>query len=295
MRFSLGLGTLVALSSFALGVPQAWADSPPPSASAYEGRAFPVCAKTNVGTESFDAHYTVGREAFEHSQHEEALKQFFMAYEADCRRHEILIIMSRAYEGAEHYADAARALEAYLTRAPDAQGAAAMRERIAKLREKHRAQADARAKEASLSPKTERPTVASPEASSSSPSSDRLEAPTHSMAPWIVVGAGGTLVVAGAITFTAAVLSLPSGCHFGFPSHCDDTRNNAEAERSRPATYVATAFAGVGILGIAAGLAWHFFEKSSAPSAVAQSPLKRAMLVPHVGAGYTGGSVVASF
>lgn len=264
-----------------------WAEAPAAHAHPYEGHAFPVCSKpAATGTESFDAHYTVGREAFEHGEHTEALKQFVIAYEADCKRHEILIIISRAYEGDQSYADAARVLELYLARVPDAGSGQAIRDRIAKLREKDREKARARADEEAKARAAEartrpRPADGGAPSASASPPADTS---TSSVAPWIVVGVGGGIFAAGAVTLVAAAVGLPDGCNFGFPSRCDDPKSIPEAEKSRPATYVAVIMMGTGVAAAATGLVWHFVDKPEASSRASS----RIRLAPSMSANYTG-------
>ena len=253
----------------------------------YEWHAFPACNKPAVtGAESFDAHYTVGREAFEHGEHTEALKQFVLAYEADCKRHEILIIMSRAYEGDQSYADAARVLDIYLSRVPDAANSAAIRERSAKLRDKDREKARAHADEEKARAsaarahtngqgKAEAPTPGTPPSADSGGSS---------IAPWVLVGVGGGIFAVGSVTFVAAAVGLPDGCSFGFPSRCADPKNIPEAEKSRPATYVAVILMGTGLATAATVLVWHFLDK---PEASARTSSK-VRIAPIVGVSCTG-------
>lgn len=254
----------------------------------FEGHVFPPCNRpAATGPESFDAHYTVGREAFEHGEHAEALKQFAMAYDADCKRHEILVIISRAYEGDQNFADAARVLELYLSRVTDAPNAASIRERIAKLREKDRARAQeeakARAAAQSAVPKPEsRPPAAPTEATEEG----------GSPVPLLVAGVGGGLFAAGGITMLLAVASLPSGCNFGFPSHCDNPKDISEAEKSRPATYVGVSLMAVGLASAATGLVWHFMSKPTARTATTDKP--NLAVTPLFGVSYMGISLKGS-
>lgn len=248
----------------------------------FEGHAFPPCNRpAATGPESFDAHYTVGREAFEHGDHAEALKQFAMAYDADCKRHEILVIISRAYEGDQNFADAARVLELYLSRVQDAPNAASIRERIAKLRERDRvrAQEDARARAAAQNARAQ--DTRTPKAATSGDEAD------PSPMPLVVAGIGGGLFVAGGVTMLLAVVSLPSGCNFGFPSHCDNPKDIPEAEKSRPATYVGVGLMGVGLATVAGGLVWHFLSRPTAPRSDAAKNSGFG-IVPTIGVNYTG-------
>jgi len=289
-RFGVAATVLMGLAA-ALAPPRvAHAEVSEKSTHAFEGHVFPPCNRpAATGPESFDAHYTVGREAFEHGDHAEALKQFAMAYEADCKRHEILIIVSRAYEGDHNYADAARVLELYIARVPDAANASSIRERITKLRDKDRARAQedakARAAAAQVAPKGE-PTK--PKAEGESPGGRA----SPSMGPWIVVGTGGALFVAGGVTLLVAAVGLPAGCNFGFPSHCDNPKDIPEAEKSRPASYVAATMMGVGLVTAGAGIVWHILDKSAASGEAYVAPKLR--IVPSFGANHTGISLTGS-
>ncbi|MFO0663776.1 MAG: hypothetical protein U0174_07490 [Polyangiaceae bacterium] len=292
-RLSCFAASLVVLAAGASAHAEAPAQKPPSQGGAhpYEGHVFPLCSKpAATGAESFDAHYTVGREAFEHGEHGEALKQFVLAYDADCKRHEILVIVSRAYEGDQNYADAARVLDLYLTRVPDAPAAAGIRERITKLREKARVQAEEKSRALAQQPKTESaPAAPVPTTDSSSAAASRGQ---PSIVPWLVVGAGGAVFLAGAITMVAAATSLPEGCNFGFPnSHCDDAKNIPEAERSRPATFVSLTMMGVGLATIATGLVLHFVDKPAAATARTKPGWR---VLPMFGSGSAGMALATS-
>ncbi len=99
--------------------------------------AYPSCTGRKVSpSESDKAHaiYKFGKLKYDEGDYEAAVAQFREAYNRDCKKHELLLILSVAYERKGAKLEAARALEAYLERVPTSPDAAAHRQKIEALK-----------------------------------------------------------------------------------------------------------------------------------------------------------------
>ncbi len=241
---------------------------------------YPTCNKTPSSTESDLAHqkYIAGKQDYDEGNYESAVRRFRDAYNIDCTKHELLIIISAAYERKGDKKDAVTALETYVARSPTAPDVSTYQAKIDNLK-----------KQIAATP----PPTAAP---SPTPPAATQETREHTPWPWVVGGAG---VVAVGIGFAvlATAPSLPSGCN-------KDTekclRNNNESladfqdrqERAgrafRQPTYGIITIVGGGAL-IAGGLVWHFLEPTG-PKESAKTKLR-----PQLSPGYAGLSLGGTF
>lgn len=290
-KHALGLGFLVAVAT---SVP-AFAQT---SSAGSKGEPYPTCTRAVTPAESDAAHakYLSGKVDYDEGKHDAAIQQFKQAYAKDCTKHELLVIISRAYEFKGEFGEAIRALETYLERVPGTPDAATHRSRIetlkGKLADKERAAAAA---SSSTSPAASASASNSAASSTTSPPPG-AESQGHTIFPWLVVGAGVVASAVG-IVVVATAPKYPSNCNESTetctrrPGESDADfkadQDTAGAAKDQPLYGVIT-IAGGGAL-IVGGLVWHFLEPTG-PSSSA-----KAKLAPHVAPGYGGLALTGRF
>jgi tetratricopeptide (TPR) repeat protein len=255
------------------------------------GQAYPpACSTGSVPqTESERAHtiYQAGKVQYDDKNYDAAIAQFRDAYKRDCSKHDLLIIISRAYELKGDRPEALRALEMYLERVPNSPDAPTHRNGIESLKRQI----------AAAPPPTATATATAPApTSTAAPSTETRE---HTVLPWVVVGIGGAAIITGAI-FLVAAPKVPPNCDESSGS-CKATPGEDPAqlakERSQAGTSVGdrtggliAIIAGAGVLG--AGLLWHFLE----PTGPVEKTGKIApRLAPAIAPGYAGMSLGGTF
>ena len=278
-------------SQFAIGVGLFFAvASPFPALAQSAGGRYPAaCAATSVPpakSEEAHAFYSAGRALYDEGNYDAAIVQFREAYKRDCSKHDLLIIISRAYELKGDKLEAVRALEAFLERVKDSSDAATHRTKIENLKKQIAAQPPP-------------PVVAPP-----------TEVREHTTPPWIMVGVGGVGAVVGVVVLVVAP-KLPPGCVQGKEDTCfvvdpDGTQRppKTEAERvdvdeknGRAETSVNTRRVGLvmviaGVAVVGGGLLWHFLEPTGP---VASTGFFKPKVTPEVAPGYAGMSVGGTF
>ncbi len=187
-----GLGLLFAV---ALSVPALAQPSGYPT-----GQPYPTCTKPVSTQDSEAAHnkYTAGKVDYDEGNNDKALSRFNEAYKLDCTKHELLIIISAAWDKKGEKAEAARALETFLERAQNVAEA----DRLTYQKKIERLKEDAKAKAAATPP---------PTATATTPPSGGGEEGGHTVYPWLVAGAGVVALAVG-IVLVATAPSLPPGC-----------------------------------------------------------------------------------
>jgi hypothetical protein len=293
---ALGLLFAVAASPLYLGVGSRSAHAQQPA------QPYPQCTKTVTPQESDLAHqkYIAGKQDYDEGNYESALRRFRDAYNLDCQKHELLIIISAAYERNLNKGEAIAALEAYVQRAPTAPDVDTYKTKIANLK-----------KELAKSPP---PTASSTSAPPPPPPSS--DAQEHTIYPWLVVGLGGAAVVGGVISLALAP-DLPVGCDkstkecvYLEPNVSDkptgtqvlpsqqqkrdlaDRQDTAGRSVTMPVVGVVLLASGGAL--IAGGLLWHFLEPTGPKEAPATGKL-RIKPAPAIGAGFAGLSLGGTF
>jgi tetratricopeptide (TPR) repeat protein len=279
----IGSGLLLAVAT---SVP-ALAQSASGSATPYP---YPAACSSVPQSESERAHtiYQAGKVQYDDKNYDAAIAQFREAYKRDCSKHDLLIIISRAYELKGDRVEALKALEMYLERVPNSPDAPTHRNGIESLK-----------RQIAAAP----PPVATPTAptSTSTAAPAPAELREHTVPPWLVVGLGGAAVVTGAIL----LVTTPK-----VPPNCDESSGSCrlisatattpaesmtqlENDRSQAGTAVGQQKAGlilivggVGVIGI--GLLWHFLEPTGP---VEKTGSTKPSLVPAVAPGYAGVSL----
>lgn len=254
-----------------------------------------ACSASSVAAgESERAHviYQAGKVQYDDANYDAAIAQFREAYKRDCSKHELLVIISRAYELKQDRGEAIRALELYLAREPSSPDAATHRNRIENLRKQLAA--------TPLAPSA----PADPAPSTAPPPEDR----GHTLPPWIVVGVGGVALATGAILLVAAP-SIPPNCDsagrtctFVDANGVTRTQGLTSAEEEKLAEDGRTAGRSVGMtqggvitmIGggvlVLGGLLWHFLEPTGSASSSG-----RPKVLPAVSPGYAGVALGGAF
>ena len=308
---------VVVLGAVALAVPavaQTSASPGPSTTTAAPLTSYPACTTQPSKDDSEVAHgaYIAGKRAFDENDYPTALQYFRDALKRDCTKYELLNIISRAYELEENRPEAINALQVYLKRAPaNDPSTEAIQRRVVNLKAQQDA-ADASAKaaaNAAASGSAPATASASAEPSATSTSEPPPEAPKrgHTVAPWILAGAGVVaigvgipLAIIGSNNITSADNQITLlGCTQD-PNVCQDAtnkgaaaglangpRNNGSIEEG-----IGIGLIGVGAAAVVGGLVWHFIE----PTGPADSSQKAKLtLRPDSRPGYQGVTVVGTF
>ena len=249
------------------------------------GAPYPAActAATVTQSESERAHtiYQAGKVQYDDKNYDAAIVQFRDAYKRDCSKHDLLIIISRAYELKGDKVEALKALETFVERVPGSPDIMTHRNGIDSLKKQIAAQP----------PPPPPPTGA--------PAAPPTEMREHTIPPWIVVGAGGAAIVVGIVVVLAAP-AKPVGC-----SNDNDTclrrpdetpeafakRQDTAGKAKNQPVYGAITIGGGAVL-VGAGLLWHFLEPTGP---VEKTGSLKPKLSPQVAPGFAGMSLGGSF
>lgn len=258
---------------------------------------FPVCTKkaTDSDQDLAKQKFIAARQDYEEGNYDTAIKRFKTAYDLDCSKPELLLVISSAFEKKGDKQAALAALEVYTQRAPkDSPDMPTTQLKIENLK-----------KQMASAP---------PTASSSAPpaggGSGAGENQEHTIFPWLVVGVGGAALVTGVVLAVTAP-DYPVNCNpdIGDGKCTRDPPLSANAPDSEKATSDAklkadTEEAGrvrtyrtagpvlmvVGGALVVGGLVWHFLEPTGPKSASG-----RRRLTPAVAPGFAGLSYGGTF
>ena len=280
----------VAVLAGVTATPAAWADASqpasPPAASVYA-----TCDKqpTHDDSEAAHAAFLLGKRKYDEADYPAALVYFKDAYKTDCTKHELLPIIAAAFVQNGDKVGAVRALEVYLKRVPNPPDLDVQQKKIANLRAQIADQHAAPA--VPVAPPPEPAATAAP-----TPAPAR----EHTLAPWIVVGAGGALVVGGGITLVLGlvkVLDVYDKCPNTLckPNTLTPAQANAQDQSGKNLETAGGVILGVGALAVAGGLAWHFLEKPANNENKQPAEKTSVRIVPSVAPGYAGVGVGGRF
>jgi hypothetical protein len=255
--------------------------------------AYPECRRTPTkgDTEAARSKYLAGKVDYDEAKYDAAIAQFREAYARDCTKHDLLVIISRAYELKGDKGEAIAALKTYLKRVPeDSPAAAAHRNRLANMETAYEAQ---QAAEANAS---KQPAVASEPVNEPVRPEDRK----HTVFPWIVVGLGGAAMIAGPIV-AALSPSMPAGCSsetekctkFATDTDASFRHRQQEAGRAKDQPTIGWGIFVGGVVVAGLGLLWHFLEPTGRVER--KSVIARSRLRPEIARGFGGLSLSGRF
>lgn len=282
---ALGLGWIVAVACVS---PSALAQSASTSSasSSSDASSYPSCVgRTITPAESEAAHtiYLAGRVQYDDSNWDAAIAQFREAYRRDCNRHELLVILSRAYEANHDRQEAINALQTYLDRVPaNGPDVPGLQSRLANIK-------------AALAAEKKKQAAATTE-----PPREEREPRHHTPYPWILVGVGGAAMVTGGVLF-AARPSFPDGCNRS-TNRCDPGPNFDQIRKDAQ-LHTNMGWWGTGLLiggGVAAvgGLVWYLLEPTDPAPEKTDKPAARTIkprVLPSFGPGFAGAALGGTF
>ena len=257
------------------GLLLAAATSVPAFAQPAGQQGYPSCTKTVSSAESELAHqkYIAGKQDYDEGNYDSAIRRFRDAYTLDCTKHELLIIISAAYERKGDKREAVNALETYVARSPGAPDVGTYQAKIENLK-----------KQIAAAPPT-----------ASGRTAEGAEVHEHTLYPWLVAGVGVLALGVGIPLLVTA--KIPDGCNADTdvcdrkPGESDrdyaqrrDDAGNAAGQSLAGKILVATG--GALVVG---GLVWHFLEPTG-PKEKAKTKLR-----PAVAPGYAGLAVGGTF
>ncbi len=308
-RYGFGLGLFLMLASTsAMAAP----NGAPSASSAGGSVAYPSCAgKVVSGAESEAAHkiYLAGRVQYDDSNWDAAISQFREAYRRDCTKHELLIILSRAYEAKGERREARLALQTFLERVPDSPDATALRSRLANIQRQIEKDDEKARQTSDMAAPSPTPPPAPASAAVTEPPAAPSEHRGHTALPWVVAGVGAAALTTGIVLLVTAPAIPPncseqsSTCAFRDGVTRDKAtpeqiaQNDRDSKQANDAVAMnlagtVTAIAGGAL--VLGGLAWHFLE----PTGPADADRPRASLpriAPFVGLRTAGLSLAGTF
>jgi len=253
------------------------------------GTPYPVACTSVPQSESERAHviYQAGKVQYDDKNYDAAIQQFREAYKRDCSKHDLLIIISRAYELKGDRVEALRALELYLERVPNSPDAPTHRNGIESLK-----------RQIAAAPPPP-PTATTPSTAPAASTAPPTEVREHTAAPWIIVGLGGAGVITGVVLLAVAP-KIPPNCNAsngsckGTPG---ETTPQLDDDRSKAGSSVGLTTAGTwtligGGVVLAGGLLWHFLEPTGP---VEKTGAIKPTVTPAVAPGYAGMSLGGTF
>jgi len=299
MRSNRNLLLVLALAGVAIALPVLAEQSDYPLA----------CDGSKVTRADVDRAHTVflsGKQYLEESNYDKAISYFKDAYSIDCSVHGMLPIIATAYERKGDKAEAVRALDEYVKRAPTASDHDVIERRIKNLK-------DQLAREQQTAPPAPPPSASASAAPPPPPAASAAPEPVvvasvpppaaslppvqgHSALPWVVTGVGAAAAVAGVVLYAVGAGDISSAeqtcpgrvCKPGPMASAAQDQGN----KGRGLENVGGPLIGVGAAAVAAGLLWHFLEKTTDnANATPASTSVRAVVVP----GYAGISASGRF
>ena len=255
------------------------------------GTPYPAACTSVPASESERAHviYQAGKVQYDDKNYDAAIQQFRDAYTRDCTKHDLLIIISRAYELKGDRVEALRALELYLDRVPNSPDAPTHRKGIEQLKRQI----------AAAPPPPPTPSSTAPTTGPTGPSAPPAEVREHTVAPWLVVGLGGVSIVTGVVLLAVAP-KIPPNCNAANGS-CKatpgETTTQLDDDRSKAGNSVTFTTAGIATLigggvVLTGGLLWHFLEPTGP---VEKTGTIKPTVTPAVAPGYAGMSLGGTF
>ena len=266
-------------------------------ASADTADPYPACTKTPTkgDQEAAEGAFKAGFGSYQEGDYSKAIMYWTDAYQRDCTAHALLLNLANAHERMGNKKEAVRALKTYLERAEEVPNRTQLERRVENLEAQIAAEAPATKPD-----DTPKPLPGDPQPDPSEDGGVKVDSSGgKSIAPWIVVGVGGALSVVGGLVYVGGKNKVDDA-----DAICPDRENcptteagkaaKADGNDGRNQMTLGGAMVGVGLAGVAGGLAWHFFFDNPEPeSEAAASP--STTLQPTLGPSYAGISLGGSF
>ena len=279
-KLLIGSGLLLAVATSVPALSQSASTGPMP---------YPAACTSVPQSESERAHtiYQAGKVQYDDKNYDAAIAQFREAYKRDCSKHDLLIIISRAYELNGNRPEALRALEMYVERVPNSPDIATHKIGIENLK-----------RQIAAAPPPAATATAPAATSTAAPPTEMRE---HTALPWVVTGVGLATVAVGIVVIITTP-SLPPGCDADrktcslltgetvTSSSLADRESTAGKSKSQPT--IGGVIVGAGAAVAIGGLLWHFLEPTGP---VEKTGKIKPQLVPAVAPGYAGMSLGGSF
>ncbi|MBN2196705.1 MAG: hypothetical protein JW751_28105 [Polyangiaceae bacterium] len=274
---------------FALGVALTLA-----AATARAETSYPECAVEPApeAVEAAQGAFKAGKAAFDEADYQRAINYWLDAYRRDCRAHDLLLNLARAYELRGDKTEAIHALKTYLERKPETSQREQFERRIANLEEPLSAEPTEATALTEASPSLpsegERPVVSSPPPEPPpAPVEERGRKP---FAPLIVAGVGGVVAVVGGVLWV--------GAHRETSDHVDECGQDRDgcpgtADEANDSLRMERMWGGLAIGGVvvgAAGTIWF----AAAPRKP-KNRTERSQVSPIIGPSFIGAAVTGRF
>jgi len=255
-----------------------------------EPKAYPECIKvpTEAETAAAKGAYQAGNASFDEADYPRAITYWEDAYRRDCTANLLLKNLARAYELYGQKRQAVVALETFLVREPSTGDKEQIQRRIEVLKKQIAAE---KAVPVAAAPA---PAVAPPQPQP--PPAETNTQGKRSIAPLIVAGAGGVVLIVGAAMYGKASKDVSHyedlcpnrDCGTG----ADATENREAGNSARTRKIWGGVVTGVGAATLAGGLIWYFVQpRHGASSATLHKPL----VSPAVAPGFAGVALSGAF
>jgi hypothetical protein len=263
-------------------------------AQAAEPAAYPPCTGTpsEADVSAAQGLFAAGKTSFNEADYGRAITYWEDAYSRDCTAHLLLMNLARAYELNAQKDKALVALETYQQRNPGSAQDEALSKRIQKLREQITAE---RLEEQPAAAPSDVVVPAAPVVAKAPPPARPKPAAgggKRSIAPLIVAGAGGALMIGGGIVWGGALADLgdiEDQCGNRDPCaspNASELVDDGNAARKR--ANISGAFAGVGVAALVGGVLWYFLQSPQTQAQQARWSPAFARWTPQVSRDHAG-------
>lgn len=237
--------------------------------------------------------FQAGATSYNEADYTKAIQYWRDAFDRDCTANALLTNLANAYEKSGNIDGAIVSLETYLKRVPNDQDAPTIQRRIENMRKARDAAAATAKPVATETAKPAQTTAPVREAPVEPPPVESSPSKGPGIAPWIVTGVGGALLVAGGVVYLGGNSKL-SDAEEVCPDRnkCTDPKARDQGNSGRSQITTGGVLMGVGAAGVVGGLAWYFLAKDKAPQSTA-APSR--YLLPETGPGYAGATFGGTF
>lgn len=266
-------------------------------ASAQSADPYPPCTKTPTkgDQEAAEGAFKAGFGSYQEGDYNKAIMYWMDAYQRDCTAHALLLNLANAHERMGDKKKAVYALKVYLERAKDIPNRPQIERRVENLEALIASEAPPPPPPEAKPPETKPEDKPAPP-----PQDDGVKVETSggkSIAPWIVVGASGALTLVGGLVYLGGNSKVKDSEDVCPDRVCPLTPEGQAAQSDgddgRKQMTIGGVVAGVGLVGVAGGLAWHFFFDNPDPESGTAAP--NTTMQPTFAPDYAGVTLGGSF